>query len=177
MTEQKHRPNEGKQFEADFKASVPKDVWCYRLRDSPGTFYGGAQEGVRFSSTNICDYIVYKEPQLLLVELKTVGTTSASLSAMFGKWDASKGQYHKQRHLADMAEAAQQPGIRGLVVINYRRVNRTYSVDAAELMEYIALAADGGRKSVPESWCAEHGRMVPQRRLRVHWRYDIASLF
>ena len=25
--------NTGKQFEADFKASVPKDVWCYRLND------------------------------------------------------------------------------------------------------------------------------------------------
>ena len=33
--------NTGKQFEADFKASVPSDAWCYRLKDSAATYYGG----------------------------------------------------------------------------------------------------------------------------------------
>ena len=26
--------NTGKQFEADWKSSMPKDAWCYRLKDS-----------------------------------------------------------------------------------------------------------------------------------------------
>ena len=33
--------NTGKQFEADWKSSMPKDAWCYRLKDSAATYYGG----------------------------------------------------------------------------------------------------------------------------------------
>ena len=46
--------NTGKQFEADFKASVPSDAWCYRLKDSAATYYGG-NENLSFSIDNICD--------------------------------------------------------------------------------------------------------------------------
>lgn len=42
--------NTGKQFEADFKASVPSDAWCYRLKDSAATYYGG-NENLSFPST------------------------------------------------------------------------------------------------------------------------------
>ena len=33
--------NTGKQFETDWKSSMPKDAWCYRLKDSAATYYGG----------------------------------------------------------------------------------------------------------------------------------------
>lgn len=39
--EARNEMNEGKRFERDFKASVPPDAWCYRLRDSPISYYGG----------------------------------------------------------------------------------------------------------------------------------------
>ncbi len=31
--------NTGKRFEADFKASTPKDAWLYRLNDSPAAYH------------------------------------------------------------------------------------------------------------------------------------------
>lgn len=53
--EARNEMNEGKRFERDFKASVPPDAWCYRLRDSPVSYYGGSgAEGIRFAQDNIC---------------------------------------------------------------------------------------------------------------------------
>lgn len=47
--------NAGKRFEADWRESIAKaeNVWYYRFRDSPATYYGGAQEGIRFAADNI----------------------------------------------------------------------------------------------------------------------------
>lgn len=35
---------------------------------------------------------------------------------------------------------------------------------------------NGGRKSIPESWCPENGIAVAARQLRVNWRYDVAGM-
>lgn len=40
--------NTGKQFEADWKKSMPPDAWCYRLKDSAASYYGG-NENLSFS--------------------------------------------------------------------------------------------------------------------------------
>ena len=53
--------NTGKQFEADWKKSMPPDAWCYRLKDSAATYYGG-NENLSFSVDNICDFDVYRYP-------------------------------------------------------------------------------------------------------------------
>ena len=42
--------NEGKRFERDFKASVPADAWCYRLRDSPVSYYAGPRRSTCWNS-------------------------------------------------------------------------------------------------------------------------------
>ncbi len=175
--ERQEEMNTGKRFEADWKASVPSGVWYLRLKDSPATFYGGAQEGIRFSADNICDNLLFREPMLALVELKTVGTPSASLTAMFGKYDAEKKRYKKQKHLEDMDKAAQHEGITAVVVINYRSAGHTYAITAAQALRWLNNSATGdGRKSIPESWCAEHGTLVQQRQLKVNWRYDVRGL-
>lgn len=170
--------NAGKRFEADFKASVPKDVWCYRLRDNPATFYDGMEDGpLRFASDNICDFILFKKPNEFLVELKTVSTQSAALSSMFGKFDAEKGRYKKQKHLEDMVAAATHDGIQALVFINFRISENTFAIPAADVLEFVQEAAAGGRKSIPPVWAELHGTLINQRKLRVNWRYDLAEIF
>ena len=134
--------NEGKRFERDFQASVPPDAWCYRLRDSPISYYGGnGAEGIRFAQDNICDFVLYRAPTLYLLELKTVGTPSASLTSLFGKYDPEKRCYKKQRHLQEMAKAEQAAaGLLALVVICYRRTGHTYAVPARNVLEWVERA-------------------------------------
>lgn len=168
---------EGKRFERDFKASVPPDAWCYRLRDSPISYYGGSEaEGIRFAQDNICDFFLFRAPSLYLLELKTVGTRSASLTSLFGRFDPDKGTYKKQKHLQDMADAAVRRSLQALVVLNYRLAEHTYALPAADVLDFVRQAIVGGRKSIPEDWCREHGRPVNARRLRVNWRYDVAAM-
>ena len=169
--------NEGKRFERDFKASVPADAWCYRLRDSPVSYYGGSgAEGIRFAQDNLCDFVLYRAPTLYLLELKTVGTRSAALTSLFGRFDPDKGTYKKQKHLQDMADAAVRRSLQALVVLNYRLAEHTYALPAADVLDFVRQAIAGGRKSIPEDWCREHGRPVNARRLRVNWRYDVAAM-
>lgn len=169
--------NEGKRFERDFKASVPADAWCYRLRDSPISYYGGSEaEGIRFAQDNICDFFLFRAPSLYLLELKTVGTRSAALTILFGRFDPDKGTYKKQKHLQDMADAAVRRSLQALVVLNYRLAEHTYALPAADVLDFVRQAIAGGRKSIPEDWCREHGRPVNARRLRVNWRYDVAAM-
>lgn len=170
--------NEGKRFERDFQASVPPDAWCYRLRDSPVSYYGGSgAEGIRFAQSNLCDFVLYRAPTLYLLELKTVGTPSASLTSLFGKYDPEKRCYQKQRHLQEMAKAEQAAaGLLALVVICYRRTGHTYAVPARNVLEWVERAADGGRKSIPEQFCENYGIPIAARRLRVNWRYDVAGM-
>lgn len=177
MEKEERRLNSGKEFEADWRRSVPPDVWHYRLRDSPATFYGGAQEGIRFAQDNICDCILYRSPYIHLVELKTVAQSPAGLGAMFGKFDPEKGRYKKQKHLEDMDAAAAHPGVVASVVISYRASGYTYVVPVSRILSFLNAAIHGcGRKSIPESWCLEHGAQVPQRLLRTHYRYDVGEM-
>lgn len=96
--------NTGKQFEVDFKASVPPNAWCYRLKDSAATYYGG-NENLSFSIDNICDFLVYRYPMSHLLELKTIETPSIPLEKVFGKYDKAKCKYRKEKHITDMVEA------------------------------------------------------------------------
>lgn len=170
--------NEGKRFERDFKASIPPDAWCYRLRDSPISYYGGSEaEGIRFAQDNICDFFLYRRPTLYLLELKTVGTRSAALASLFGKYDPDKHAYKKQKHLQDMAVAATRQGLQALVVLNYRLSEHTYAIDADTVLRFVEQAIDNnGRKSIPEDWCQANGTPIAARRLRVNWRYDVAGM-
>lgn len=101
--------NTGKQFEADFKASVPSDAWCYRLKDSAATYYGG-NENLSFSIDNICDFLVYRYPMNHLFELKTIETPSIPLEKVFGKYDKAKCKYRKEKHITDMVDAMRYSG-------------------------------------------------------------------
>lgn len=162
--------NTGKQFEQDWKNSIPKDAYCYRLRDSAATYYGG-NENLAFSVDNICDFIVYRSPLMHLMELKTIDTPSIPLQKIFGKYDPEKKRYHKIKHIKDMIAAAQTEGITAHVIINYRgKVNRTFAVQAFDVLQFSVTES---RKSIPWQWAAEHGTEITQRQLRAHWRYDV----
>ena len=95
------RENPGKQFEADFKGSIPTYAWLYRFKD--GTASWGSDDTVdvdklnneldgtgikftkeqlikmgvmqetktRFQASNICDFQLYNFPTLYLLELKS----------------------------------------------------------------------------------------------------------
>lgn len=168
--------NVGKQFEADWKRSIPtKTAWYYRLRDSGATYYGGG-DNLRFSVDNLCDCIVYKYPCIYLFELKTCDTPSIPLQNILGAYDKDADRYRKAKHLIEMADAETFKGVGAFVVIYFRgNVNRTFAVSADKIYKLV-YHSDFNRKSIPWQWCEENGVEVGMKLRRVHYDYDVEGL-
>lgn len=102
--------NVGKLFEQDFKLSVPDTCWIYRLRDNASSFAGGTN--TRFTSSNICDYIMLDDitRTLFLIECKSVKDKSMSFSVI------------RQNQLDGLQEASKHHLIAGFL-LNFRTEN------------------------------------------------------
>lgn len=102
--------NAGKLFENDFKQSVPDTCWIYRLRDNASSFANG--DNTRFTSTNICDYIMYDDitRTLFLVECKSTQGTSIPLSMV------------RDNQIKGLKEASEHDLVAGFL-INFRNKN------------------------------------------------------
>lgn len=109
--------NEGKKFENDIKQSVPDNCWIYRLRDNASSFSGG--NNTRFTSSNICDYIMMDDNTrtMYLLELKSTKSTSMPLNII------------RQNQLEGLLEASQHTLVAGIIA-NFRNENNdTFFID------------------------------------------------
>lgn len=145
------KQNNGKVFEAEFKESVPPDYYYYRLKDMPKEYRG---------ADNPCDYFLYKEPYLFMVELKSHKGKSLPLVKI------------RDSQLRGMYSAHFRPGVYAGFLINYRDLEETYWVSVAEVKRFIDR---GSRKSIPVEWCREYGVLIPQIKKRVRYRYELAE--
>lgn len=152
--------NAGKVFEKNFMDSMPPEVWCYRFRDSAGAWQGG--ENTRFTPSNICDFLVFNEDSLLLLELKSHKGKSLPLHCI------------REKNLAKMIDANRFKKIHSFLVVNFRDVDETYAVYASLVSLYMETNPE--KKSIPIAFFRNNGFMIPQELKKVHYRYDVRSL-
>ena len=145
--------NPGKQFEKDFKASVLDDQFFLRLNDAGGW---SKSSDLRFTPSSLCDCILFTSPILYLFELKSHTGRSIPQSAL------------KQ---VDALAKINNVGTFPAFVCNFRDYNETYIIGAVYVQEELLK-----RKSLSLDTCRELGTMIPQNKLRVHWRYDLSVL-
>ena len=120
--------NEGKKFEEDIKSSIPENCWIYRLRDNASSFANGTN--TRFTSSNICDYILLDDATktLFLVECKSTNGTSIPLTMI------------KENQIAGLKDASQHNLVAGLLVNFRNNKNDTFFIlidKYLEMMESI----------------------------------------
>jgi recombination protein U len=154
----------GKQFEADFKASVPEGWYYYRLKDGTASWNrdeaaAQAQE-VRFQAKNDFDCLLYAYPRLYCIELK-----SCMGSFPF------KGLRKNQVRGLCRADACK--GVSGLVIINYRQYGVTVAINIERLCGHINTST---KASINYKEAQAIGLVIPQEQKRVHWRYDLRAL-
>ena len=152
--------NSGKRFENNFKASVPKGVWCYRLRD--GTSSWGDKESTRFQCTNICDFILADGEYVVLAELKSHKGKSLPLSCI------------RKNQFEDMLKADEFVFTRPVLIVNFEDVDRCFSLNIDLVDDFIK---EGGRKSIPISYFEEWGTEIPSRKKKVNTEYRLDVLF
>ena len=120
--------NEGKKFEEDIKSSVPDNCWIYRLRDNASSFANGTN--TRFTSSNICDYILLDDitKTLFLIECKSTNNTSVSLNMI------------RENQIEGLKDASKHNLIAGLLVNFRNEHNDTFFIlidKYLKMMEYL----------------------------------------
>jgi recombination protein U len=154
--------NPGKLFEQDWKNSVPEDIFYYRFRDGTASYYGGSDnENIRFQQSNICDCLMYLNPQLWLVDLKSHKGKSIPFNCF------------KDNQVKELSKAMMHEGVKAGFIVNFRDVEETYFIKANDIEYYIAHSE---RKSIPLDWCGENGIAIGQRKLKVRYRYNVDEL-
>lgn len=161
--------NSGKDFEAQWKASVPDDVLIQRMSDPAQSFFGGST--ARFSPNNPYDFFMYKEPNLFCIELKSKKTSSFT----FWRKDFDGNQFDIKKHqILGLQEASKYSGVIAGLVMNFRKVNRTYFI---HIEDFIRLAESITKKSVNEDDVIAYGAvLVDQTLKKVKYHYHIDRL-
>ena len=145
--------NYGKHFEEDFIKSIPKNCFTYRFKDAGG--WSNATN-LRFTPSNICDFMVFNGKYLYLIELKSVKGKSFSFNNL-------------GTHLKEMVKAATFENTKALYIINFREINKTFVVNATTMQELIL----GSKKSVNVKDLEEMKQeLIAQTIKRTRWKYE-----
>lgn len=153
--------NAGKIFEADIKASVPDRCWLYRLRDNASSFAGGSN--TRFTSTNICDFLMLddKTQTLYLLECKSTKGTSIPLSMI------------RNNQIKGLQEASEHYLVAGLIV-NFRNENNdTFFIT---IDDFVSMINSVGKKSFNiKDLEANNAMHIKCEKKRSRYKYDIEN--
>ena len=122
--------NDGKVFENSFKESVPNDIYYLRLKDPASSF--GAQENktLRFSVSNPFDVLLFSNPNLFTLELKSTKGTAFSFK--------SKTPMIKKNQIEGLTHAAEFENVVAGLIFNMREpTNRTYFLHINNFNEFV----------------------------------------
>ena len=162
----------GKQFEADFAASVPKRAYFQRLKDHAQSF-GGGSENTRFSLPNPYDCFMYAHPNLFVLELKTAAGAMSFWRKDFEN-DVLKHTYNiKRNQIKALQEASKFNGVIAGLVLNFRNENLTYFL---EINKFLELTDTIDKKSINQTDVSLGGVLIPQKKMKVNYKYDVAHL-
>lgn len=156
--------NPGKRFEKDFKASVPGDVYYLRLHDSAVGF-DIKNSTQRFSIKSPYDVVLCRNGKMYAFELKSTNKQSVS-------FDGSNPMI-KEWQVEALESVDQAGGVSG-VVLNFRSSAETYFLNI-RVFEWLANRV--GRKSLNIKDVREWGVRLPEKKLRVNYRYDLSPLW
>ena len=159
--------NPGKKFEEDFSNSVNREeIFLHRLKDgTTGTVNG---QMIRFKNKNLCDFLLFKDGQLVLVELKSFLGKSMAFSNIKSNVD------EQMTFLYNLRLEASKNNVKAYMVLNFRELNETYAIDIHNFDEFYKFT---GKKSIDITEARQLGKQLWQKKSRTRYRYGIEDLF
>ena len=140
----KRKINNGKKWEQLCKKYLEKMGYLViRLQDSPSSF-GRDSSVVRFTRANMADYIVYKYPDIHIIECKSFNNASMP----FG--NIRESQLNAMKEIA----GKNMKGVKVGFLVEASRYSEYYYIDIDEIVNYIETS---GRKSFPKTFFEEKG--------------------
>lgn len=160
--------NAGKEFEKQFKESVPKGVYILRIPDSAIGF--NVEESTqRFAGKTPYDFVMYNYPNMYALELKSTSGTAISFEG--------KTPMIKEHQIKALRKAA-VCGVKAGFVFNFRKTNTTYYVP---ISTFDSMTNFGmmGKSSINEKDLVDYGEavVIPQKLKKVNYAYDLSVLF
>ena len=149
----------GKRFEENFKKSVPKNIFYYRLKDNSNTWSEGTK--TRFTPNNICDCILYDGDYLYILELKSTKGKSLSFNNI------------KKHQIEDLTWASQYANIVSGFIINFSDLDECYFIEISRFNEFYEST---GRKSLEIAYCRKKGIKLGVEKLKINKRYDVKKM-
>ena len=155
--------NAGKVFEDYWKESANKleNIWIYRLRDNAASF--GNSSNTRFTSHNMCDYIMWDDNSrtFYCLELKSTKSTSLSLSCI------------RDNQIKELTEASKHNLIAGFIVNFRNKNNDTYFI---EICDFNNMIKEIQKKSFNVKDLEEHNAIYIESKLKkVNYSYDVQN--
>lgn len=154
--------NEGKIFESSIKVSVPDTCWIYRLNDNASSFSNGNR--TRFTSSNICDYIVFDDlsKTLFLWEMKSTKSTSIPLNMI------------RQNQIDGLHKASKHNLVAGFL-FNFRNTdNETFFIN---INDFINMVNKLGKKSFNIKDLTNNNAVkIKSTKKRTRYTYDLENL-
>lgn len=169
--------NVGKQFELNFKKSVPEYVLLYRLPDSAQSF--GTNSNLRFSRKNPFDYLMWDSHNHVLyaLELKTVKGISISFEKDTENKDGKKNSREIHLHqIKGLNEWNKYDGIICGFVIEFRQITTTIFL---EIESFNQLIKQITKTSFNYNNVVQSGlpyTIIPQKKKRTQYRYEIEKM-
>ena len=146
----------GKRFEQNFKNSIPKNIFYYRLRDGSSSW--GGNDKVRFQQENICDSIMFDGDYLYTLELKSTKGKSLPYNNI------------KKHQIDDLLWCSTFPNIVSGFMIEFSDLNECFFV---EINDFKTFYDNNSRKSLPYSFCSEKGVKIDVERLKVNRKFNV----
>lgn len=157
----------GKQFEDNWKKSIPDNVFYYRPPDAAQSF--GTNNNLRFSAKSPCDCFMFNGNVLYTLELKSVGTKSIS----FERNKVDNGIIHKHQ-IDTLVNFSKYKKIVSGFLLDFRLSEKTYFI---MIEDFIYMIDNLEKKSFNESdlfkWCTPIE--IIKKKMRINWRYDVVQ--
>lgn len=163
--------NIGKQFEVDFKNSIPDYVLLYRLPDSAQSFGGG--NNLRFSRKNPFDFIMYDSKKHILYALEMKTVKGQSISFERNKGENKEIHYHQ---IQGLNEWNKYDGIICGFIIEFRQIEKTIFLSIDSFNSLINII---DKKSFNFGDIVNSGLnyiIIPQQKRRTRYKYDIEKM-
>lgn len=142
----------GNKFQEDFFKSVPTVYYIERYKDSPSMYK---------KVHNPADFFLMGNVMLIQVECKTVQGISFPFSNI--TW----------AQLFKMVINCTKTNVVGGYLINFRDLEKTYYIRVQDLLVFMVTSC---RKSIPEAVLRDIAVLVPQKKKRTRYAYDIDYL-
>ncbi|AAK79196.1 recombination protein U [Clostridium acetobutylicum] len=197
--------NTGKRFEEDFKKSIPEKYCVIRLKDSASSWNGGTSS--RFTINNPCDYIVFANKWLHLVELKSHKGASFPIAPKYKEkkrmkkikinrkqWYKIAQVMHSFKFLNIEKYIPKKVSNYGVIkpnqindLIKYHKKENVNGIFIFNLSEKdrtycvdcreVKQAIDENKKSLSMEWLNLHGILLNQEKKKTRWKYDLSPMF